>query len=453
MCNSKHGNYRTLIFITVIILAFVVLLVACEKKRDSAPQQPAAETPVSISVALFKAPASDALQALFQEFTNETGINVTAEILPYADLKARVEQQFIAHSSRYDVIMADCIWIPAFAENGYLAELQKDAYQPNRYDFKDIMPALEDYLGKYPKNGKQYGMPFMSNTHMMAYRRSAVEPVAEKLGYKMPGDTRETAWTWDQYLAVAKAIIESGKGKNPELFGTSLQARSAAWIIYEWNGILQAFTATDTSRATGLPEFGDSAAQAMEYYAELYRYAPEDALTWGHEEETSAMCSGKTAMDATSNVELAANLIKPECTVNGGGISFAFPPVNKNGRGTPDMGGYGLLLSANSTHKKEASAFILWAASKEIHKRIVLNGGSPIRESEIQDSNVLAKFPYLTFYDKLIQDSVYRARIPQWPELEDVMARQLSSVLKGETTANQATTAISNWVAANLAKE
>jgi ABC-type glycerol-3-phosphate transport system substrate-binding protein len=110
------------------------------------------------------------------------------------------------------------------------------------------------------------------------------------------------------------------------------------------------------------------------------------------------------------------------------------------------MGGYGLVLSVFSKSSQSASAFILWAASKEVHRKIVLEGGSPIRLSEIRNSEILEKYPYLRFYDKLIRDSVYRARIPEWPELQDILSRELTDVMQDKKSAIEATKAVQKWI-------
>ena len=418
------------------ILCIVLLIItACTSKKEEN----------TISVALFQSPASEALIKLIPEFEKLNGVKVNYEILPYADLKTKVEQQFFAKSGDFDVIMVDCIWIPSFADRGFLGEVDTNSYKKNDYDFADLLPALDDYLGRYPKGGARYGMPFMSNTHMMAYRPAIVAPVADSLGLKLPGDSPETAWTWEEYLKVAELITSHDKKDDSKVYGTSLQARAGAWLVYEWNSELFGFVNDENARITGLPFFDENAAKAMEYYARLYKVAPKEALTWGHEEETSAICSGKCAMDATSNVELAANLLNPSCGKKGD-IAFAYPPVGVSGRGSPDMGGYGLVLSVFSKSSQSASAFILWAASKEVHRRIVLEGGSPIRLSEIRDSEILEKYPYLRFYDKLIRDSVYRARIPEWPELQDILSRELTDVMQDKKSAIEATKAVQKWI-------
>lgn len=436
--NQNITNMKSIKKIPYLLFLLIIAVItnSCQDKK-----------PDTIKVTLFKAPASEALIELIPKFEKETDLKVEFEILPYSDLKSKIEQQFLTESGDYDVIMADCIWIPSFVERGFLGKVDTTAYKKGEYDFKDILPKLNDYLGRYPYNGPRYGMPFMSNTHMMTYRHNLVKPVADSLGYELPGKTRETAWTWNEYMEIATAITQKYDKKN--IYGTSLQARSGAWIIYEWYSELFGFVKNEEARISGLPEFNEQTKQALQYYANLYqKAAPQEALTWGHEEETSAICSGKCAMDATSNVELAASFFERDC--NAKELKFAFPPVGKSGQASPDMGGYGLLLNKFSDDKENASKFIMWAASKKIHTEVVLNGGTPIRYSEIRNEKVLDKYPYFKFYDKLIANSVYRARIPKWPELQDILSRELVSVMKEEKSAAEANKAIKNWINNNI---
>ena len=94
-------NQRLLVnmmhLVVVFVMVFLVSSCISEKQENT------------ITVALFQAPASEALIRLIPEFERLRGVKVNYEILPYADLKAKVEQQFFANSGDYDVIMADCI--------------------------------------------------------------------------------------------------------------------------------------------------------------------------------------------------------------------------------------------------------------------------------------------------------------------------------------------------------
>ena len=73
-----------------------------------------------------------------------------------------------------------------------------------------------------------------------------------------------------------------------------------------------------------------------------------------------------------------------------------------------------------------------------------------IRKSQIINKEILNKYPYLSFYDKLIDASVYRARIPKWPELEDVLSREIVKAMKNEISAKEANENISNWIQNNI---
>ena len=391
--------------------------------------------PAVLHVALFQAPASEALRRLIPEFEKANNVKVDVEILGYADLQQKIDQQVLTHAKTYDVLMVDCILVPGYAEKGALAKLNGNFLNDPSYDGADVIPALADYLGRYPAGGDLYGVPFMSNTHMMAYRPSAVGPVAAALKLPMPGATQQTAWTWNDYARVAAAITARGKGK---FYGTSLQAKPGAWLVYEWYSVLFSYVDNPTARKTGLPDFTKAGVQAAKFYTSLYHVAPKEALTWGHEEETAAMCSGETAMDATSNVELAAQLTLPACDHGEGPLQFAFPPKNAEGLSTPDMGGYGLYIASTSDRQSDAQKFLKWATSKAVHRQIVLRGGSPVRTSELNDPKVLKAYPYLKFYGQLIAASVYRARIPRWADLQDSISRNLTDVMTGKSEAEPA---------------
>ena len=198
-----------LIFRLIVITIIVLFFHGCKLSTET-------ET---LNIALFKAPASESLIKLLPEFEKETGIKVNYEVLPYQELKTKIEQQFSIKSDYYDIIMSDCIWIPSFVERGNLGLVDTSVFTGN-YDLNDLLPELDNYLSRYPHNGPRYGMPFMSNTHMMIYRKSVVETIAKSLGFQLPGIDKENAWTWEQYKEVAMAITQIHK--KDTIYGTSL---------------------------------------------------------------------------------------------------------------------------------------------------------------------------------------------------------------------------------------
>lgn len=408
-----------------------------------------------IRLALFKSPAADAAQKLLPEFEQTTGIKVDLDVLPYADLLAKLRTEFLAGSSVYDAVMADCIWIPNFATAGYLEPispfLADKALLPTDFNLPDVIPQVADYLGKFPANGEVYGFPFMTNTHVLAYRGDLFETYLRPQGFREPGRNLKNAWTWAEYIKAAHLLtMPSPSAPGGKLWGSSMQARAGAWIVYEWYSWLYGFGGRDLDYKTMQPQFTSAGSrEAIRQYAAMVgNAAPPSVLSWGHEEETQALGSGLTAMDATWNVELTGYLVDPAKSPHAKDFKFAISPVGINGTPTPDMGGYGLLLSRFSKHKRAAFRLMAWIASPQVHKRIVLNGGTPFRFSEMTDREILAKYPVYEIYGIALQNSIYRARVPQWPEIEDAISKNLSAALAGSMSSDEAATNMQEQVAA-----
>lgn len=426
-----------------IVLALVFLgLSGCDRSESS---KPADQRQVTVNVAFFKSPATDAAIALIPEFEKQTGIRVSFEALPYNELQDKLETMFLAKSPQYDILMADCIWIPKFAEAGHLGSvddyLKNQDLTPSTFKYDDIVPSVGDYLGRYPRNGTTYGFPFMTNTHVLAYRKDLFRKYLEPEGFKPPGMTPETAWTWDDYLRAARILTRELPGApDGRIWGSSMQARAGAWLVYEWYNWLHGFGGADFDYASMKPQLDTpEVIAAMEAYASMVdTVAPSGVTSWGHEEETQAMASGQCAMDATWNVELTEYLVGEGKSTFASEFAFALSPKRPGGVPTPDMGGYGMLLSAHSRNPTEAYRFMVWLTSPEVHKRIVMAGGTPYRYSALHDPEVLKKYPIYEIYGKALELSIYRARVPRWPEIQDVISKELTSVLLKQKPAKDA---------------
>ncbi len=84
--------------------------------------------------------------------------------------------------------------------------------------------------------------------------------------------------------------------------------------------------------------------------------------------------------------------------------------------------------------KEAAWAFIKWLVSKPIHKEFNLQGaGSFMRISQMTDPDLTAKFDFLPVVAKVYENGngEYRPRIPQYPEIQDILGSAVNSVLAG----------------------
>jgi multiple sugar transport system substrate-binding protein len=66
--------------------------------------------------------------------------------------------------------------------------------------------------------------------------------------------------------------------------------------------------------------------------------------------------------------------------------------------------------------------------------------GSYLRISETQDPDLLAKFPFLPVLDETFKngDGDYRPRIPQYPQIQDILGTAVNAVLVGNAEPKKA---------------
>ena len=73
---------------------------------------------------------------------------------------------------------------------------------------------------------------------------------------------------------------------------------------------------------------------------------------------------------------------------------------------------------------------------RRVAKEFNLKGaGSYIRKSELADAELNAKYPFLPLLDKAFEkgDGDYRPRIPEYPEIQDILGTAVNSVLVGNS--------------------
>ena len=66
--------------------------------------------------------------------------------------------------------------------------------------------------------------------------------------------------------------------------------------------------------------------------------------------------------------------------------------------------------------------------------------GSYLRISETHDADLLAKYPFLPVLDQTFVngDGDYRPRIPQYPQIQDILGTAVNAVLVGEVEPKKA---------------
>jgi multiple sugar transport system substrate-binding protein len=178
------------------------------------------------------------------------------------------------------------------------------------------------------------------------------------------------------------------------------------------------------------------------YKALFDKAAPPGAADydWGGREESFRQ--GLAAQMQTWSVG-APGYFNPETSKVVGNVAIAVAPPGKGLSKKYGVGGWGMAINADIDPKKKEAAWlwIKWLTSPAVHKELNLRGaGSYLRVSETHDPELLAKFPFLTVVDEVFVqgDGEYRPRIPQYPQIQDLLGTAVNAVLIGNADPKKA---------------
>ncbi len=357
---------------------------------------------------------------LAPQFEEKTGATVKVDILDYGSLLTKTQADFVGHTKSYDMVTMDIVWAGQYADNGYSVDLtdwiKRDAAE---LQIDDIYPAALKYIGQY--DGKQVAFPFAGYAAVMAYRKDLLDAA----GIKVP----ETA---EDFVEAAIKLTDPSK----KIYGFVANGQKGAAVAQDW---LQynAQLGGSVLNAEGKPVLNsDANVASLKVYKELFdKAAPPGAVDydWGGREESFRQ--GLVAMMETWSVG-APGYYDPSMSKIVDSVAITYTPV---GKGLPPkfgFGGWGLAINNDIDEKKKEASweFIKWLVSPPVHKEMnMLGAGSYIRKSTLADPELNAKYPFLPIIAKSFEnaDGDYRPRIPQYPEIQDLLGTAVNAVLVG----------------------
>ncbi len=120
-------------------------------------------------------------------------------------------------------------------------------------------------------------------------------------------------------------------------------------------------------------------------------------------------------------------------------IRIAALPHFAGGQPKAVYGGWNLMVSRNSTRKKEALTFIHFLLTEEAQKIMYATMGFlPTNTDVYQDSVFCAANPGLYYLRQLLDHGVHRPASEFYTQISDIITYQLHRALRGEVTARQA---------------
>lgn len=414
----KIGVRLVLLSVMVFTLSFAVTA------QDEVPP---------INILINDSPWLAGFEALVDMYVAETGNQVNLDVTPFPGMLQKSVNAVQGETSPYDIINLNEQWYSQFY-NGALVtpitEIDPEfELDPNIIEY-GYSTRWDPEVAYSTADGDIYGLPINGNIQIFYYRKDLLEAA----GLEVPQ-------TWDEVAEVAAAIQEANPGVN----GFSIRSRPSNW---EFMAYLESFGASviELDDATGQWVVGlakPEAVDALEMWINLGKtYGPANVADLGQAENLALMASGRLAM--VHMVSAAApNFQNEEQSVVVDQVGAAVVPGGPAGRATiSGIWVMGIPTNIDDARQQAALTFLKWALEKDNQIAYARAGGIPVRQDVYAE---LAEDPELGWWMGAVAEStpyiVGQPRIPEVPQLTEIIDRWTVQALLGEATPEEAMSA------------
>jgi sorbitol/mannitol transport system substrate-binding protein len=353
-------------------------------------------------------------------------------------LRQRVTTDIATKGGQFDVMTIGMYEAPIWGKKGWLTPLNFEA----GYDVNDLLPAIRNGL---TVDGKLYAAPFYGESSMLMYRKD----LADKAGFQMPERP-----TWAQIKDLAAKMTDPkagvygiclrgkpGWGDNMAFLSTLVNTQGGQWFDMNWKPQIDSKPWHD----------------AISFYADLLKnYGPPGSSANSFNEILALTNAGKCGMwvDAT----IAASFVSdPKQSKVADKMAFAQAPTAVTPKGANWLWSWNLAIPAGSQKVDAATKFVTWATSKDYIQLVAKTNGwghvptgtrkSTYASADFQkaarfaaaemtaigsanpNDSTLPKSPYV---------GVQFAAIPEFQAIGIAVGQQMSAVLAGKTSVDDA---------------
>lgn len=414
-----------------ILVTAALLLAACAPAAEptAAPQPdegepteaPAAEPteaevpaePVTISYwHTMSDPETEQLEQVVAAF-EEGHPNITVETTRYAydDFKSALLTS-LAGGEAPDTARMDIIWVPEFAEQGALMQLDG-----NMEGFQQI--ADSTFPGPLSTNewkGHYYGLPQNTNTQVLLWN----EDVFSEAGVNEPPATMA------EFSELACELTEGEEQYGYALGGTYFWA--PAPIFYAMGGQVVDEGITTASGYVN----GEASVAAFEMLDELYEQGCiSPNLLGGGVGTADGHATGLYAMitDGPWMVDIYAGNF-PDYEVN-----FAPVPQGPDGSTSSVVGGEDVVIFADSEHPQAAQEWVRFLMSEQSQRMMAEVGVIPTLANLADDESMPA---YFDVFLEQLKTAQARVPHPAWSDMDNAINNAFQRMLRDEQTAQEA---------------
>jgi multiple sugar transport system substrate-binding protein len=406
----------------LILLSGILLLPVCSNQAsadDQAKTGTSTGSKVELVISRWAGPHADDQAAVLKQFENETGIRVRMDAIDYFQLRQKQTLNLSGKTGAYDLVWAQEVWLPEYVSAGYLLPLDdfvKDASLSGKdFDLPDFNPNL---IKINTINGKLYALPTFVQTPLMVYNKELLT----KAGLQPPK-------TWEETLAVAKALHDKGKG-------IALPAKQGLAAVDIWIAMARSNNGNYFNPEGKLQLVTEPNIETVQFWKDLVMVAMKGSTNWHFDEVNKALQFAEAPIGLSIS-GLCGALEDEQQSKVAGKLGYAALPYKIRPFGTLSFWSWG--VAADSRHPKEAYRLAAWLTSKSIEKQMSLKDGQiAARQSLYSDPELVAKAPWLPGVAEALQNADTQPLHKNAPKLMDAMAAALSAVaVNGEDPKEQ----------------
>ncbi len=351
----------------------------------------------------FEALTNEVIPAFNKRYPN---VKIDAQAIPYDDLRQKLLTA-IARGQTPDLLRADIIWVPEFAELGALAKLD------------ELMPDFEAYKERfYPGplatnyyRGHYYGLPLDTNTRVLFYNKDV---------FAEAGITAPPA-TFEEFTAACEKIKALGKAETY----CFAEGGTGAWNVLPWiwsNG--GAITDPEYTKATGYLNSPATVGAVTMLRDWLNNGYLSPGILGGGIATSEAIGKGQVGMIVDGP------WMPPIFQAQFPDLNYDLAPFPAGPGGSISVvGGEDIVLFEQSKNKDAALAFLRFVLEEEAQIAMGKTGQMPVLKSLTGHPDLPA---YFAVFQQQLATAQPRTPSPAWPKIDEAISTAVQQVLRGE---------------------
>jgi len=377
------------------------------------------------------------------EFTALTGIEVRYETIPPKEMREKAVLDLGARTGNYATHTADPMYLPLYAANRWVEPLDRYLEDPTLtdrawFDLEDIVPLWRqaDTVA-----GKLYALPMEGEATIHFYRSDLYRQAGLK-----PPDTLE------ELRQVARQLHRP----QERVWGMAFRGfRGPGQNAYIWPSLFRAWGGQWFDAAGNPTVNSEAGVKSLEYYVDVNRsFAPPGVENWNWPELMEAFAQGTLAQYIDGNPH-ASILENPARSKVVGKVGYARWPKGPAGRRVTSIWNWAYPINAALPERRKRATwlYLAWLASRPTQFRTATFREGPQavirtgvnRVSIWQDPAYRKLISFTPTYADVVLTSMredtdvdWRPRVPQWPEIGEVISIAIQVALVGQKTPRQA---------------